>query len=76
MKLFAKRRANRELDNILHELKQYLSNNYKEPAHRAKDQLIRRTEELYAEGLLTKEKYQYWRSVGESYLLKMKDYRH
>ena len=76
MKLFAKRRANRELDTILHELKQYLSNNYKEPAHRAKDQLIRRTEELYAEGLLTEEKYQYWRSVGESYLLKMKDYRH
>ena len=76
MKLFAKRRANRELSTILHELNQYLSNNYKEPAHRAKDQLIRRTEELYAAGLLTEEKYQYWRSVGESYLLKMKDYKH
>lgn len=76
MKFFAKRRANRELSTIQHELNQYLSNNYKEPAHRAKDQLIRRTEELYAARLLTEEKYQYWRSVGESYLLKMKDYRH
>ena len=76
MKLFAERQAQKELNSILHELNQYLSNNYKEPAHRAKDRLIQRTEELYAEGALSDKKYQYWRSVGEAYSVKMKDYRH
>lgn len=76
MKLFAERKAQKELNSILHELNQYLSNNYKEPAHRAKDRLIQRTEELYAEGALSDKKYQYWRSVGEEYAIKMKNYRH
>ena len=76
MKLFAERKARKELNSILHELNQYLSNNYKEPALRAKDRLIQRTEELYAEGALSDKKYQYWRSVGEEYAIKMKNYRH
>ena len=76
MKLFAELRAQKELNAILHELNQYLSNNYKEPAHRARERLIQRTEELYAEGVLSEKKYQYWRSVGEEYTIKMKNYRH
>lgn len=76
MSLLAGIRAKKELEKILHELRQYLSNNYKEPAHRAKDQLILRTEQLYAEGALSEKNYRYWRAIGEEYTRKMADYRH
>ncbi|MBQ7826762.1 MAG: hypothetical protein IJX47_03320 [Clostridia bacterium] len=76
MKLFAGMRANKELKSILHELRQYLSNNYKEPAHRAKDRLIARTEELYADGALSEKDYREWKSVCEEYVRKMADYHH
>ncbi len=76
MKLFAGRRAVKELEKILFELKQYLSNNYKEPAHRAKERLLQRTEELYAEGSLGEKEYRKWRAIGEEYLRKMADYHH
>ncbi|MBQ8289239.1 MAG: hypothetical protein IJX76_10845 [Clostridia bacterium] len=76
MKLFAGMRANKELKTILHELRQYLSNNYKEPAHRAKERLIARTEELYADGSLSEKDYREWRAIGEEYSRQMMDYHH
>ena len=76
MKLFARIRARRELKGILEELRQYLSNNYKEPAHRARQRLIARTEELYAEGALSEKEYRAWSALGEEYTRKMTDYHH
>ncbi len=76
MSLFAGLRAQKELEKLLHELRQYLSNNYKEPAHRARERLTVRTEELYADGSLSEKNYRYWRSVCEEYVRKMADYHH
>lgn len=76
MRLFAHVRAKKELEMIRHELCQYLSNNYKEPAHRAREKLILRTEELYAAGDLSEKEYRLWRTIGEEYTQKMADYHH
>ena len=76
MKLFAGMRAQKELKQILHELQQYLSNNYKEPAHKERQRLIARTEELYLAGVLSEKDYRYWCSLGEEYTRKMADYHH
>ncbi len=76
MSLFAGMLAKRELKAILSELQQYLSNNYKEPAHKARQKLIDRTEALHQEGALAPKDYQYWRAVGEEYTRKMADYHH
>lgn len=76
MTFFAKRRARKELEYIYHELCQYLSNNYKEPAHRAREKLSLRTEELYSAGLLSEKDYDFYRNLGEEYARKMMDYHH
>lgn len=76
MKLFAYRRARRELEMIYHELCQYLSNNYKEPAHRAREELALRTEELYSAGVLSEKDYQHYHALAEEYARKMADYHH
>ena len=76
MKFFAKRRAKRELETIYFELCQYLSNNYKEPAHRSREKLATRTQELYREGCLSERDYEYFRNLSEEYARKMIDYRH
>lgn len=76
MKLFARRRARKELELIYHELCQYLSNNYKEPAHRAREKLSLRTEELFAEGLLAEKDYVFYRNLSDEYSRKMIDYHH
>ncbi len=76
MKLFARGRAVKELEMIYHELCQYLSNNYKEPAHRAREKLSLRTEELFASGALAEKDYQYYRNLSDEYARKMIDYHH
>lgn len=76
MKLFARRRARKELEMIYHELCQYLSNNYKEPAHRSREKLSLRTEQLYGAGLLSEKDYNHYRNLGEEYARKMADYHH
>jgi hypothetical protein len=76
MSFFARRRAKKELELIYHELCQYLSNNYKEPAHRAREKLSVRTEELFAAGLLCEKDYDYYRNLSEEYARKMADYHH
>jgi hypothetical protein len=76
MKFFARRRARKELEMIYHELCQYLSNNYKEPAHRAREKLSRRTVELYSAGLLSEKDYLHYRNLGDEYARKMIDYHH
>lgn len=76
MMFFARRRARKELEHIYHELCQYLSNNYKEPAHHAREKLSLRTEQLYADGLLSEKDYNYYRNLGEEYARKMMNYHH
>lgn len=76
MKFFAHRSARKELEHLLFELRQYLSNNYKEPAHRARENLAVRTEELYQEGLLSEKEYQQYRTLCEEYARQMADYHH
>ncbi len=76
MSIFAKRRAKKELAGLYHEMRQYLANNYKEPAHKSRRALIERTEALYQEGNLSEADYRYWKSVGEEYTRKMADYHH
>lgn len=76
MKFFAYKKARRELEHLYFELKQYLSNNYKEPAHKARERFALRTEELYQEGLLSPKDYAYYHSLAEEYARKMIDYHH
>ena len=54
MMLFFRSKAEKELDFILQELKNYLSNNYKDKAHDCRKLLGSRAEELYAVGKQTR----------------------
>ena len=76
MGFIARRRSKKELDMIYHELCQYLSNNYKEPAHRSREKLEMRTEELYSLGLLSESDYLHYRNLCVEYARKMADYHH
>ena len=76
MKWLARRKAKKELEHLLFELKQYLSNNYKEPAHKARERLAERTEELNRLGLLSQQDYDEYRILCDEYAMKMKNYRH
>ena len=59
--LFSGIRAKKELEAILLELKVNLANNYKEPAHKARQRLALRTEELFSQGRIN-------RSVRDRYM--------
>lgn len=75
MKLF-RSKAEKELDSIIYEMKQFLSNNYKDLAHSCRKKLLERCEALYAEGALGEEKYKEYLAVYEKYTVMLKDYRH
>ncbi len=68
--------AEKELDNIIDEIRINLQNNYKEPAHNARRRLGERTEELHAEGKLKEEAYQRYHRTFEEYTEMMKNYHH
>ena len=74
--LFFKSKAEKELDAIIHEMKQYLSNNYKDLAQSCRKKLLSRTEELYSDGKLKEEKYKEYKALYEKYTLMLKDYKH
>ncbi len=76
MKWLARRKAKKELEHLFFELKQYLSNNYKEPAHKARERLAERTEELNRLGLLSQKDYDEYRILCDEYARKMENYRH
>lgn len=76
MMLFFRSKAEKELDFILQELKNYLSNNYKDKAHDCRKLLGSRAEELYAEGKLKKVQYRRYREEYRRYTELMKDYHH
>ena len=76
MKWLERRKARKELEHLLFELKQYLSNNYKEPAHNARARLAQRTEELNSIGLLSLKDYDEYRMLCDEYARKMEHYHH
>lgn len=73
---FFKSRAEKELDAIIFEMKQYLSNNYKDLAHESRKKLQKRAEELYSLGKLKEEQYKEYMGIYEKYTVMLKDYRH
>lgn len=73
---FFKSKAEKELDSIIFEMKQYLANNYKDLAHQARKKLLSRAEELYSIGKLKEEQYKEYKSIYERYTVMLKDYRH
>ena len=74
--LFFKRRSEKELDAIIHEMKQFLSNNYKDLAHSCRKELLIKAEEYYSQGKLKEEKYKEYKAIYEKYTVMLKDYKH
>lgn len=74
--LFSEFRYKRELDGIIAELKINLANNYKEPAHKARERLAERTGQLYAQGRISDKTREKYMRIYEEYSLMMKDYHH
>ncbi len=75
MKLF-KSKAEKELENIIGDIKINLSNNYKEPAHKARMKLKDRAENLYKAGEISENTYKKYIKIYEEYTVMMKDYHH
>ena len=75
MKLF-RSKAERELDMIISELKQFLENNYKDQAHLMREKLHTRAAELHDAGKLTDEKFGEYERVYEKYTEEMRNYNH
>ncbi|MBQ3084850.1 MAG: hypothetical protein IJC46_05310 [Clostridia bacterium] len=71
-----KSKAQRELDFILQELKNFLSNNYKDAAHDCRKMLGEKAEEYYQAGKLSKPLYRKYKEEYRKYTELMKDYHH
>ena len=71
-----KSKAERELDFILQELKNFLSNNYKDSAHHCRKLLGEKAEEFYTNGKLSKTKYNKYKELYRKYTKMMEDYHH
>ena len=71
-----KSKAERELDFILQELKNFLSNNYKDSAHHCRKLLGEKAEEYYTSGKLSKAKYNKYKEIYQKYTKMMEDYHH
>jgi len=69
-------KAVRELDSIIDDIKINLSNNYKEPAHKARLRLGQRCQELYEQKRISEKEYKKYMTVYEEYTVMMKDYHH
>ena len=64
----------RELQNILNELKQYLANNYKSAAHEQRKILDEKSEAYRSK--LPYKRYLHYRKLAAEYNEMMKDYHH
>ena len=74
--IFIKSSAEKELEKILYEMKQYLQNNYKEPAHRQRELLGKRVEELYLQKKISEKVYSKYSRIYIEYTIMLKDYHH
>ena len=75
MKLF-RSRAEKELDMIVAELKQFLANNYKDQAHTMREKLHTRAVELHEARKLKDDAFAEYERIYESYTEQMKNYNH
>ena len=75
MKLF-RSRAEKELDGIIAELKQFLANNYKDQAHAMREKLHMRAIELHEAGKLKDDQFAAYEKQYESFAEQMKNYNH
>lgn len=75
MKLF-RSRAEKELDGIIAELKQFLANNYKDQAHAMREKLHVRAVELHDAGKLKDDQFSAYEKQYESFTEHMKNYNH
>ena len=71
-----KSKSVRELERIIEDIDINLSNNYKEPAHKARMRLKTRADELFSVGSLKEKDYKRFITIYEEYSEMMKDYRH
>ena len=69
-------KAVKELDCIINDININLSNNYKEPAHKARLRLQSRCTELYGENKISEKEFKRYMTVFEQYTVMMKDYHH
>jgi hypothetical protein len=69
-------KAEKELDFILQELKNFLANNYKDQAHDCRKMLGAKAEEYYAAGKLSKASYRRYQERYRYYTKLMEDYHH
>lgn len=74
--LFFRSKYQKELDFILQELKNFLSNNYKDAAHDCRQLLGEKTEEYYQQGKLTVAQYHHYRELYRNYTKLMENYHH
>ena len=69
-------KAERELKGILKELKNFLSNNYKDAAHEYRILLGEKSKAYYKAGKLSYRRYLHYRKLYQEYSEQMKDYHH
>lgn len=74
--LLFRNKAQKELDFILEELKNFLSNNYKDAAHSCRKQLGDLAETYYKEGKLSHSQYRKYQQLYAHYTKLMKNYHH
>ncbi len=74
--LFLKSKYEKELEYTLSELKNYLSNNYKDAAHTCRTQLFTLSEQYYKDGLISDKVYRKYIEIYKHYTELMKDYHH
>ena len=75
MKLF-RSKAERELDAIIEELRQFLANNYKDAAHEKRKKLHTRAQELHDAGKLSDTKFLSYENQYQAFTEQMKNYNH
>ena len=74
--IFFKSKYIKNLDYIVDEMKNYLSNNYKDMAHEYRVKLKDFTEEYYKNGNITDAQYRRYIAIYKQYSEVMKDYYH
>jgi len=74
--LFFRSKEQKELDFLLEELKNYLSNNYKDAAHDCRRLLGEKSEQYYQEKTPKIKQYRRYSELYRKYTAIMKDYHH
>lgn len=74
--LFLKSKYEKELEYTLSELKNYLSNNYKDAAHTCREQILTLAEQFYKDGNISQKVYKKYIAIYKHYTSLMKDYHH